>query len=172
MKRKVISEILSWTKVFIASIAVAFIANHTLIVNATVPTGSMEDTIQVGSRLFMNRLAYVFTEPQRGDIVTFPYPDGPETIYLKRIIGLPGEIIEGKNGKIYINDAVLEEDYIKEPSYKDFGPYEIPDNCYFMMGDNRNDSWDSRYWTKKFVQKEDIIGKGMIKYYPEIKWLD
>lgn len=171
-RKRIFREILSWTKIVVISVAVGVIANHTLIVNATVPTGSMENTVPVGSRLFMNRLSYVFADPQRGDIVTFPCPDEPETMYLKRIIGLPGETIEGKDGVIYINGKVLKEDYIKEPSYKDFGPYEVPENSYFMMGDNRNNSWDSRYWSSKFVPKEDLVGKGIFEYYPKLKWLD
>lgn len=172
MNKNFFRETLNWIKMILIAVVIGVIANHTLIVNAKVPTGSMEDTIAVGSRLFMSRLSYVFSEPQRGDIVTFPCPDDPETMYLKRIIGLPGESIEGKNGKIYVNGNVLEEDYIKEPGKLDFGPYQIPENSYFMMGDNRNDSWDSRYWKQKFVEKDEIVGKGIFEYYPELKWLD
>lgn len=171
-KEKVIHEVLSYTKIVILSLAFGVILNHTLLVNATVPTGSMEDTIPKGSRLFLNRLAYVASKPQRGDIVAFHCPDGADTPYLKRILALPGETIQGSNGKILINGVELEEDYIKEACYVDFGPYKVPEDSYFMMGDNRNNSDDSRYWDKKFVKKKDIIAKGFLEYYPRVKWLD
>ena len=73
---------------------------------------------------------------------------------------------------IYIDGILLEEPYVKDTFQPDFGPYTVPGNCYFMMGDNRNNSWDSRYWNSKFVEKEDIVGKAIFEYYPEIKLLD
>lgn len=71
---------------------------------------------------------------------------------------------------VYIDGIPLEEPYIEVSIKEDFGPYTIPDNCYFMMGDNRNNSWDSRYWNKKFVPKEDIIGKAILEYYPRFQY--
>lgn len=105
------------------------------------------------------------------DIVTFIYPDDGETLYLKRILGLPGETIEGKGGTIYIDGEPLEQDYTDEVSYDRFGPFQVPEGAYFMMGDNRNDSWDSRYWEHKFVKKEDIIGKAAVSYFPHPRFL-
>lgn len=119
-----------------------------------------------GDRILVNRLSYIFGEPQRGDIVTFIYPDDGKTLYLKRIIGLPGETISGKKGVIYIDGQPLQEDFTEEVSYDNFGPYTVPEGSYFMMGDNRNDSWDSRYWEHKFVKLEDIIGKAELSYFP------
>lgn len=148
------------------ALILAFVLNTCVIVNAQVPSGSMETTVMTGDRIIANRLSYLIDNPQRGDIVTFIYPDDGKTGYLKRIIGLPGETIEGRNGKIYINGEQLEKDYTTEKSYDYFGPYSIPDGCYFMMGDNRNDSWDSRYWTNKYVSYKDIIGKAVISYFP------
>jgi len=115
-----------------------------------------------GSRIIINRLAYLTQEPQRGDVISFWYPDNPKENYLKRIIALPGETVEGKDGIIYINGKELEESYIKEVSYMDFGPYTVPEESYFVMGDNRNNSWDSRYWTSKFVTRDAIVGKSRI----------
>ncbi len=119
-----------------------------------------------GNRILVNRLSYIFGEPQRGDIVTFIYPDDGKTLYLKRIIGLPGETISGKEGVIYIDGEPLKDDFTEEVSYDNFGPYTVPEGSYFMMGDNRTDTWDSRYWTHKFVKLEDIIGKAEVSYFP------
>lgn len=164
-------EAISWIKTIVFTLAVYIVVTNTLIANAMVPTGSMENTIMPGSRIIINRLAYLTDEPQRGDVISFWYPDNEEENYLKRIIGLPGETVEGKDGKIYIDGEELEETYIKEVSYQDFGPYLVPEDSYFVMGDNRNDSWDSRYWKNKFVEKKAIVGRAEFEYYPEWKWL-
>lgn len=164
-----VKELFSYTKIILTAAAISFCLNHYVIANAIVPTSSMESTIEPKDRIFINRLAYVSAEPQRGDIISFWYPDDESQNFLKRVIGLSGETIEGKDGEIYINGELLEEDYIKEKSYVDFGPYEIPEGCYFVMGDNRNDSLDSRFWQHKFVSKEKIVGKAVIKYYPQLE---
>lgn len=164
-------EIISWVKMFVFAFAIYFVTTKTLIVNAYVPTGSMENTIMTGSHIIINRLAYLNNEPERGDVISFWYPDNEEENYLKRIIGLPGETVEGKDGKIYINGEELEEGYIKEVCYENFGPYTVPEESYFVMGDNRNHSKDSRYWNNKYVRKEAIVGKAEFEYYPEWKWL-
>lgn len=166
MKEKIKKEFLSNVVLVLAALAIGLMLNKYVIANAQVPTGSMETTVMAGDRIFVNRLSYVFGEPGRGDIVTFIYPDDGQTLYLKRVMGLPGETIQGKNGIIYIDGEVLEKDFTQEVSYEDFGPYTVPDGCYFMMGDNRNDSWDSRYWEHTFVEKEEIIGKAVVSYFP------
>ena len=168
--KKILREILSYSKIILVSVILTYFINTTLIANAQVPTTSMESTIMADSRIIINRLAYVSSAPVRGDIISFPCPDeAPGSIpFLKRIIGLPGKTIEGKKGKIYIDGMELAESYIKDSIIEDFGPYTVPDNCYFMMGDNRNNSWDSRYWTNKFVNRNDILGKAIFEYYPEL----
>ena len=166
MERKILKEILTNIGIIVLALAFGFFLNKYMIANAQVPTSSMETTVMAGDRILVNRLSYVFGEPKRGDIVTFIYPDEGETLYLKRILGLPGETIEGKDGVIYIDGAPLEKDFTQEVSDEDFGPYQVPEGTYFMMGDNRNDSWDSRYWEHKFVEKEDIIGKAAVSYFP------
>ena len=169
-------EIFSWIKTIIFAIALALIINKFVIVNATVPTGSMETTIMPKDRIIASRLSYLFGEPERGDIAVFKYPDDPtgEILYVKRIIGLPGETIEIKEGNVYI-DGILNEEidkHIKEEYIGNWGPYLIPENNYFMMGDNRNNSLDSRFWENKFVEKNDILGKVIFRYYPGIKMLE
>ncbi len=168
---KVLYAILDWSRVILTAFATAFIVSHTLIANAQVPSGSMETTIMTGSRIIVNRMAYIAGDPQRGDIIAFYYPDDGKTIYLKRIIGLPGERIEGINGTIYIDGSPLAEGYLREEMEGDFGPYVVPKDGFFVMGDNRNNSLDSRFWKNKFVEKSEIVGRAEMEYFPELKWL-
>ena len=109
-----------------------------------------------GDRLIGNRLAFLKDTPERGDVVIFHYPDDEEELYVKRVIGLPGEEVRIDDGKIYIDgsETPLEEDYLKEEWTVATGPYlfEVPDDCYLVLGDNRNDSWDARYWDNKYVK--------------------
>ena len=170
-KRKIISEILDWSRTILIALIVGFAASKVLITSAQVPTGSMEDTIMPGSRLIINRIAYAVSKPKRGDIIAFYFPDDEETVYLKRIIALPGETVEGKNGNVLVDGEPVEEDYVTEEIDSDFGPYYVPTDMYFVMGDNRNDSWDSRFWDHKFVAKKKIIGKAEMEYFPKIKLL-
>lgn len=160
---------------YVVLIGIAFLIgqfiNQVLITNAYVPTGSMESTIPAKSRVIGNRLAYINNDPERGDIIIFPYPDNEEDIFIKRIVGLPGETIEVIDGTVYINGTVLEEDYLKEEMIGSFGPYTVPEDCYFVMGDNRNDSLDARYWTNKFVERDKIQSKAVCVLFPKFKIL-
>ena len=166
----VIREILSWVIPFVIALAVAMFLKNYIIINADVPTGSMENTIMPGDRLIGNRLAYRSKSPERGDIVIFRYPDNEGELYVKRVIGLPGDTIDIEDGKIYINGSAepLQEDYLKEEWTVATGPYtfEVPEGSYFMMGDNRNDSWDARYWSNTYVTKDKILGKALFTYWP------
>ena len=128
---------------------VVMILNKYVIANAQVPTSSMETTVMAGDRILVNRLSYVFGEPKRGDIVTFIYPDDGETLYLKRVMGLPGETIAGQDGVVYIDGKPLEEDFTQEVSKEDFGPYTV----------------------HKFVERKDIIGKAELSYFPHPRFL-
>lgn len=171
-KEVVLKEVFEWGKVILIAVAIALICNFFIIINAYVPTGSMNDTIATKSRMIGFRLSYLFNDPQRGDIVIFKYPDDESRIFTKRIIGLPGETVEIKEGIVYIDGVELEEDYLKEkPNQADYGPYVVPDNSYFCMGDNRNNSNDARFWTNKYVSKDKILGKAIFSYYPKFKIL-
>ena len=169
-KNKALKEVLDWVIVIVIAIALALIINKLVIYKVSPPTASMENTIMVDDKVITYRLAYLFSNPDRGDIVVFQAPDTPEEDYIKRVIGLPGETVEVKDGVVYIDGEPLDEDYLKEPMEGSFGPYEVPEGCYFMMGDNRNISWDARYWTNKFVEKDKIRGKAILKY-PDFDWL-
>ena len=194
-KKEIVKEILSWIKVIVFAFVVAFLLNKFVIVNANVPTGSMESTIQPGDRLIGFRLSYLWDEPQRGDIIIFEYPVEPDEIYIKRVIGLPGETIEIKKSKVYINgsqtplaESYLKEDWIVE---NDGLKLDIPMGYYFVMGDNRNNSLDGRYWATEavmrgkaataedavrqnlcFVSEEAILGKAIFRYYPSVSKLN
>ncbi len=194
-KKEVIKEIFSWIRVIVFAFLVALVLNKFVIVNANVPTGSMESTILPGDRLIGFRLSYLFDEPKRGDIIIFEYPVNPEEIYIKRIIGLPGETIEIKDAKVYIDesDTPLDETYLKEDWIieNDGLSLEIPQGYYFVMGDNRNNSLDGRYWASEavmtgqvstvvaaveqkycFVSEDAILGKAIFRYYPSITKLN
>ncbi len=154
------------------AVGIALILRSYVFVLGHVPSSSMYDTISEDDRVTIFRLAYAFSDPKRGDIVSFFYPDDESEIFIKRIIGLPGEVIQGIDGYVYINGNKLEEPYTDGAYTADFGPYEIPDGMYFMMGDNRGNSLDSRYWVNKFVAKEKIIGKSDFKVYPKFEVLE
>ncbi|MEC4816739.1 MAG: signal peptidase I, partial [Scytonema sp. PMC 1069.18] len=134
-----------------------------------VPSGSMEPTIQPGDRLIVDKISYDFTSPQRGDIVVFNptktlQEDNFHDAFIKRVIGLPGDKVEVTNGKVYINGLPIKENYIEaKPDYK-WGPKTIPANSYLVLGDNRNDSFDSHYWG--FVPRNKIIGRAIFFFWP------
>lgn len=171
--QKIKKELIDIIKTIIIAIIVAFIITNFIIVNAIVPTGSMKNTIMPNDRLIAFRLSYLFSSPERGDIIVFRAPDDEEMLYVKRIIGMPGETINIIDGKVYINDSEqpLDDEYIMEEMLGSFGPYTVPEDSYFMLGDNRNDSQDSRYWENTFLPKDNILGKAIFKYYPEIEAL-
>ena len=161
-------ELFQWVAAIVAAVLIALAIDNFVIVNAQIPSGSMENTIMTGDRVIGNRFAYSFSDPQRFDIIIFRYPDDESQLFIKRIIGLPGETVEIQDGKIYLNgsDEPLEDVQTKETMVGSFGPYTVPENSYFVMGDNRNDSKDSRYWTNTFVTKDEILGKAILRYWP------
>lgn len=173
MSSTVKTEVVSWIKTILLAAVLAGAVNSFLIVNAEVPTGSMENTIMAGDRILALRTSYWFDEPKAGDIAVFRYPDDPtgNTLYVKRIIGTEGDVVEVADGAVYVNGEMLTEDYIAETTLGDFGPYLVPEDSYFMMGDNRNHSLDSRFWENKFVPKDEILGKVVLRYYKGFKWI-
>ena len=143
---------------------------HTILFNAYIPTESMEDTLMTGDRAVGLRLSYKTKDPERGDVVIFLFPDDKNTYFIKRIIGLPGDTVEIKDGKVYVNGEILDEPYLKEEMEKEeYMKFEVPDDSYFVLGDNRNSSYDARYWENTYVPKEDIQAKALFKYYKGFK---
>lgn len=179
-------EVVSWVRMFVIVIAVVFVLTQFVIINVRVPSGSMENTIMTKDRLIGFRFSYWFDEPQRGDIILFSYPVDEKQTYIKRVIGVPGETVEIRDGKIYIDGSSepLEEDYLKETwTWENDGyTFKVPEGCYFVLGDNRNDSEDGRFWAQialnegkastpeeaepySYVKKDEIKGKAIFKYY-------
>jgi signal peptidase I len=175
----------------IAVILALFI--RTFVVQAfKIPTGSMENNLLIGDHLLVNKFVYgpalsglersllPMEEIKRGDVVVFKYPEEPERDFIKRIIGLPGETLELRNKKVFINGRPLDEPYVQfleppddseagDPDFTDFdlrkqyGPVTVPANHYFAMGDNRDNSQDSRYWG--FLPREYVKGKALMVYW-------
>jgi len=162
-------KIFEWLKPIIFAVVIAFIINSFIIVNAIIPTASMEPTILVNDRVIALRMSYLFTEPERGDIVIFD-SNYEDKLLVKRIIGLPGDSIEVVDSKVKINGEFI-DDFSDIAIIGDFGPYEVPEESYFMLGDNRNRSKDSRYWDNPYVEKSLIKGKVWIKYFPSLEYL-
>ena len=157
-----------YLKTFLIIFCVVFAMNKLVYINAVIPSESMQDTIMKGDRVLGNRLAYIKDNPERYDIVIFKYPDDPSKIFIKRVIGLPGETVTVKDGKIYIDgkEQTQAVSFCPEEMAGSFGPYEVPEDSYFVMGDNRNNSLDSRYWDNTYVKKEAILAKAGFRYWP------
>ena len=176
MKEKKISkEILSWVKCLALAVVIWLILSNFVIANALVISSSMENTIMTDSRVIGLRATYYVSNPQRFDIILFTPPDDLTSIpYAKRIIGLPNEKVEIRNGKVYIDDSdvPLDDSFIKEDARGDYGPFFVPEGSYFVLGDNRNVSWDSKNWTNTYVPRHMILGKVYLEYYPSLKLLD
>ena len=170
MNRK--KEIAGYVMMVVLALVIALIINYLVILRVEIPMNSMENTIMAGSRVVVLRPAYLFSDPKRGDIVVFKYPDDETQNYAKRIIGLPGETIEIRDGLVYVNgfEEPLEEDYLKETPTGSYGPYEVPEDSYFMLGDNREVSEDSRFWENPYVRRDKIIGRIWFEYYPSIRF--
>lgn len=151
------------------ALAVLLFLTNVVVVNAKIPSESMEDTIKAGDRVIGFRLSYLFDPPQREDIVIFKYPDDESQLFVKRVIGMPGDLVEIRQGFVYINgsETPLEGRYVKGAPEGDFGPYQVPEDSYFVMGDNRQHSWDSRFWQNTFVKKDKIIGKAVVRIFPK-----
>ena len=130
-----------------------------------IPSGSMEPTLKEHDRIIVSKLNYRFQDPKRGDIIVFKYPVDPKRNFVKRLIATGGETVQIKNSKLYIDDRPEPEDYLPRGlRFKDFGPVKVPPGSYFMMGDNRNNSEDSRVWG--FLPKDLIVGKALVIYWP------
>lgn len=176
-KKEVLKEIISNILYFGGVLIVALLIVKFVVQRTEVEGQSMEPTLYEGENLMVDKLSYRFREPERYEIIVLqPYDDDPKTLYVKRIIGLPGETIQIKeDGCIYINDEKLYESYGKEVIRPDcFGrakdPVTLGEDEYFVMGDNRNNSGDSRSTYVGNIQKRKIIGRAWIRIWPITKF--
>src|SRR5215208_2902327 len=185
-KKSVVREY--FESIVIAVVLALFV--RTWVVQAfKIPTGSMEKNLLIGDHLLVNKFVFAPTmsglertllpiDPvRRGDIVVFKYPEEPERDFIKRVIGLPGETLEVRNKKVYVNGQALDEPYVHylQPASSDtqeytsadvrdnYGPVTVPPDQYFVMGDNRDNSQDSRYWG--FLPRDYIKGKALFIYW-------
>lgn len=155
--------------IIVCAFILSLLIKSLIIDSREIPSTSMVPTIQVGDRIVLWRLAYIFSnEPERGDIIVLEPPaELNETQDLvKRVIGLPGEEVEITDGYVYINGEALEEDYLEvHPNYT-FGPVTVPDASYLVLGDNRDISVDSHMWLNPFLPEENVKGKAIYRYWP------
>ena len=169
----------------LVAILLALVIRTYMVQAFKIPSGSMEDTLVIGDHLLVSKFIYgtkiPFTsksivkirDPRRGDVIVFEYPEDPSKDFIKRVIGTPGDVVEGRAKKVYVNGKLYEnphevhkeKDIIpKEMNPRDtFGPVTVPADSYFMMGDNRDRSYDSRFWG--FVSRDKIKGLAFIKYW-------
>lgn len=167
-KKSIVRE---YAEAIIIALILALIIRTFVVQAFKIPSGSMIPTLQIGDHILVNKFIYRFTDIERGDIIVFKFPKDESRDFIKRVIGIPGDKIEIRDKKVYINDKELDEPYaIHEEqggaSYHprdSFGPIIIPENKYFMMGDNRENSMDSRFWG--FLDKNKIKGKAFIIYW-------
>jgi signal peptidase I len=142
----------------------SFIVAPYLVQAYKMPTGSMEPTLLVGDHLVINKHIYKSGEPKRGEIIVFRHPLHPEVPYIKRLIGGPGDTVEMVGRTVFINGKLISENYaqyINADSINDhYGPYRVPSDQYFVMGDNRDNSQDSRFWG--FVPRKNLLGKPLV----------
>lgn len=176
----------------IALAVLIFLILHVSVRNYRVELSSMENTLLPKDRVLVNKLIYsnldpvemnnlmpflslqdnrkifFFQQPARGDIIVFQFPSDPTRDFVKRVIGLPGETIKIKWGEVFIDGVPLQESYIQEKDDRTIAPFLVPDNAYFVMGDNRDGSSDSRDWGA--VPLENIVGSAWLRYWPWNNW--
>jgi signal peptidase I len=180
MLNKILCEIFELVKTVVLAVILAWLITTFVIANSVIPTGSMESTIMTGSRVVGNRLAYKFADPEFGDIIIFKNPNDESVYFVKRLIGLPGDTIEivrenEETGEGYVlrNGERLDEDYINGVMFVMYNQkFEVPEDCYFFLGDNRNFSNDARYWENTYVHKNKLVAKVLFQYWKGFKWLD
>lgn len=191
-KAKLKKELREWIETIVVALILATVIRTFVIQAFKIPSGSMLETLQLKDHLFVNKFIYgthiPFTERKiipvrsvrRGDVFVFKYPEDPKKDYVKRCVGVPGDKIEVKDKVLYLNDQPQQESYVIHtdnrifpnhpdipPNYRyrdNFGPIVVPEGKYFAMGDNRDNSWDSRFWG--YVPEENIRGKAWFIYWP------
>jgi signal peptidase I len=160
------AEILEYVQAFAVAIVLAAFIITFIAQSFVVEGSSMEPSLHNRERLLVNKLVYRFRKPEYGDVVVFRYPANPKRRFIKRVIGVPGDEVEVRDGFVIVNGMTLDEDYTMDLTYGYFGPKTVPDGHYFVLGDNRNNSDDSRYPDVGFVPMANIVGKASFIWWP------
>jgi signal peptidase I len=169
MKPETKKSIFEWGRTIVIAVVLVFLFRHFVAEAFYIPSESMQPTLMVGDRLYVEKLSYQFGDIQHGDIIVFTPPPSAkvpadEDHLIKRVIALPGDTVKVESGIVYVNDKALDEPYEAERPTMDYKPFTVPPDQVFVMGDNRNNSYDSRFWGT--VPRENVIGKAFVRYYP------
>lgn len=167
-KNLFLKKVWEHTQSLLLAFALSMVLKATVVEAFVVPTGSMEPTIAIGDRFFSNKLVYRFRTPKEGEIVIFTPPDkatpNGSIPFVKRVIAVEGDWVEIRDGSVYVNRQLIKESYIKEhPNYQ-LTPLKVPHNTLFVLGDNRNNSYDSHIWG--FVPLQNVKAKAMFRFWP------
>lgn len=163
-RQTITKEIFDWVKTIAIAVVVALLIRSFVFTPSIVPTGSMIPTIQINDIIIVLKFSYWFKPIERGDIIVFRSPYQKNLQLVKRVVAMGGETVHIKNGKLYINGKLQKEPYVYEEMEEDFGPYTVPKDGYFVMGDNRNDSYDARKWQQKYITKDMVIGEAVYRF--------
>ncbi len=159
-------EAKDWVISIVIAIVLAFIIRQFVVELYIVDGPSMRPTLQSQERLVVNKFIYQFREPQKGEILVFQYPRDPKRDFIKRVIATAGDTVEIKDGRVFVNDQLLNEDYILEKTKSEYPKSMVPKGTIFVMGDNRNNSEDSRFADVGFVPYKLIKGKAVLVFWP------
>ena len=169
---KILSFCKDFVVIFVCALLLSLLIKTFLIDNRLIPTSSMVPTVPVGGRILVNRLVYDFSEPQFQDIVVFEPTEsikievGRDDDLLKRVIGLPGDVVQVTGAQLYVNGQAIDEPYLAETMNYEFGPVTVPEDNVLLLGDNRNASFDAHMWSNPFVPMDNIKGKAFFLYWP------
>jgi signal peptidase I len=161
------SWLFDWAETIIVAFVMALIIRAFFLQVFWIPSSSMEPTLDIKDRIVVNKVIYHFRSPRRQEIIVFRQvaPEGtPKKDLIKRLMGMPGEILQIKKGVVYINDNPVPETHAMNPDFANFGPVTIPSDSYFVLGDNRPGSADSRYWG--FLPQKNVIGPAFLRIWP------
>jgi signal peptidase I len=180
--------LLDYAIVAVVAVAFALLLQAYVVKPYAIPSGSMLGTLRPGDRVLVNRVVYRLHEPHRGDVIVFKYPRDTHVAFIKRVVGVPGDVLQVHGGRLYVNGSRLDERYVHRtngaidptdaagpiggttmsPPWSLARPFTVPHGAYFVMGDNRTNSDDSRDWG--VVPRADIIGEGFVTYWPVSRW--